>query len=89
MDIGIQIGRFIPYMLDNIELLGWLATAILLIGYYLNAKQLRESWLVWVIGNTFMGIYAYMIDSMSVVCLSVVLIGLNVYGYNSWKNNKF
>ena len=31
----------------NIEWLGWVATAILLIGYYLNAKKYTCSFIVW------------------------------------------
>tara|TARA_B100000214_G_C23830492_1_gene563925 strand:+ start:629 stop:850 length:222 start_codon:yes stop_codon:yes gene_type:complete len=72
----------------NIELLGWVATGILLVGYFLNAKKQTISWLFWIVGNTLMGIYAYLINSMSVVFLSLVLIGLNVYGYYSWKRDK-
>ena len=71
----------------DVELIGWIATVLLLIGYYLNAKRQRISWVVWIAGNTLMGVYAYMISSMSVACLSVILVGLNIYGYNSWKNN--
>ena len=72
----------------DIELLGWAATGILLVGYFLNAKKQTISWLFWIVGNTLMGIYAYLINSMSVVFLSLVLIGLNVYGYYSWKRDK-
>ena len=72
----------------NIELIGWVATMLLLVGYYLNAKKLLVSWIIWIIGNSAMAVYAYMIDSMSVVTLSVVLVGLNLYGYKKWKTDK-
>jgi len=72
----------------NIEWLGWFATILLLIGYYLNAKKHIESWIVWVAGNTAMLIYAYVIHSYSIVFLSFTLIMLNVYGYISWRQNK-
>ena len=72
----------------NIEILGWIATAILLIGYYLNAKKYISSFIIWFIGNTLMGIYAYVIESFSVVALSIVLMVLNLYGYNNWKSDK-
>ena len=72
----------------NIEILGWIATAILLIGYYLNAKKYISSFIIWFTGNALMGIYAYVIESFSVVALSIVLMILNLYGYNSWKSDK-
>ena len=72
----------------NIEILGWIATAILLIGYYLNAKKYISSFIIWFTGNALMGIYAYVIESFSVVALSIVLMVLNLYGYNSWKTDK-
>ena len=37
-----------------IEILGWLGTASILFGYYLNAKKLEMSWVVWFLGNLFM-----------------------------------
>ena len=74
-------------MIDNIELLGWAATLTLLIGYYLNAKKKISSWCFWLIGNTMMLGYAYLISSHSIAFLSVVLIGMNLYGYFSWKNS--
>ena len=72
----------------NIEILGWIATAILLIGYYLNAKKYISSFIIWFTGNALMGIYAYVIESFSVVALSIVLMVLNLYGYNNWKSDK-
>ena len=71
-----------------IELLGWIATALLLIGYYLNAKKNLNSWLVWLVGNSVMLIYALFIDSYSVAFLSVVLVFLNIYGFRSWRKNQ-
>jgi nicotinamide riboside transporter PnuC len=72
----------------SIEYLGWIATATLLVGYYMNAKQLLTSWIVWFFGNLFMLIYALVINSYSVAFLSIALMALNIYGYRSWKQNK-
>ena len=52
----------------NIELLGWLATIILLVGYLLNARKSICSWIVWFHGNALMLIYALAIESYSVAC---------------------
>ena len=69
----------------GIELIGWIATAILLLGYYLNANKQISSWAFWFIGNGIMLVYALLIQSYSVASLSVILMGLNIYGYVSWK----
>ncbi len=74
--------------MNDVEVLGWIATAILLIGYYLNAKKLISSWIFWLAGNTVMLVYAMLISSYSVAFLSVVLIGMNIYGYLSWKKDR-
>ena len=72
----------------NIEIIGWVATMILLLGYYSNAKKSIWSWVIWFHGNTLMLIYALYIHSYSVAFLSIVLMAMNVYGYISWKNTK-
>ena len=68
----------------NIEWLGWTATALLLVGYYLNANKNIISWFFWFFGNTIMLVYAILIQSYSVAFLSVFLMGMNVYGYMRW-----
>jgi len=67
------------------QVLGWIATFILLVGYYLNAKKQTSSWVVWFIGNTLMLIYSAIIEAYAVSFLSLFLMILNVYGYISWK----
>jgi len=73
--------------MNGIEYLGWFATGILLVGYYLNAKQNISSWILWFIGNSLMTFYAYAIQSYSVVFLSIILVIMNVYGYLNWKKS--
>tara|TARA_Y100000310_G_scaffold343125_1_gene449331 strand:- start:3433 stop:3657 length:225 start_codon:yes stop_codon:yes gene_type:complete len=70
-----------------IEILGWIATGFLLIGYFLNAKKHIVSWLLWIIGNSLMFGYAILIQSYSVAFLSIVLIIINIYGYYSWRKD--
>ena len=74
--------------MDYTEILGWTATALLLVGYYLNAKQYIYSWLGWLGGNSMMMIYAMLIQSYSVAFLSIVLVFLNIFGFYSWRKNK-
>jgi len=68
-----------------IDSLGWIATSLILLGYYLNAKQSVTSWLVWFLGNTFMLVYSIFISAWPQVGLAIALMVLNVYGYFEWK----
>lgn len=74
--------------MNGVEILGWFATVLLLVGYYFNARKKISSWIIWVIGNSTMLVYAYLITSSSIMFLSFVLVLLNIYGYNSWKKDK-
>ena len=67
------------------DIIGWLGTVCILFGYYLNARKLDLSWIVWFLGNLFMLVYSVKIEANPQVLLAVVLMGLNVYGYLNWK----
>ena len=66
------------------EVLGWIATILILIGYYLNAKKLISSWLSWFIGNFLMVLYSFSIQAWPQLVLAFILMGLNIYGYLNW-----
>ena len=68
-----------------INLLGWIATTLILLGYYLNAKQDTSSWIVWFVGNLCMLVYSLLIQAGPQVGLAIALLCLNVYGYIEWK----
>ena len=68
-----------------INLIGWLATTFILLGYYLNAKQSVTSWIVWFVGNSLMLVYSLLISAGPQVGLAIALLCLNVYGYVEWK----
>lgn len=74
-------------MTIGVELIGWIATIVILAGYYLNAKQIIGSWLVWIVGNIFMLIYSLLIHSSALEFLSIILIGMNIYGYSKWRKS--
>jgi len=74
--------------MDFIDLLGWTATTLLLIGYYFNAKKYIYSWIIWMAGNSIMLIYALLIQSNSLAFLSIVLVFLNIFGWHSWRKPK-
>ena len=40
------------------DIIGWLGTICILFGYYLNARKLEVSWIVWFLGNLFMLVYS-------------------------------
>ena len=88
IDNPVNYPDMVENYMDYTEILGWIATAILLVGYYLNAKQYIYSWLVWLVGNSMMMIYAMLIQSYSVAFLSIVLVFLNIFGFYSWRKNK-
>jgi hypothetical protein len=67
------------------DLIGWLGTVCILFGYYLNAKKLDMSWIIWFLGNLFMLVYSISISASPQVLLAIVLMGLNVYGYINWR----
>ena len=66
------------------HMLGWIGALFVLVGYYLNANQMISSWLVWVVGNTLIGIYCLKKEAYPTAVMSFVLVILNIYGYFNW-----
>lgn len=63
------------------EVLGWLSTALILAGYFLNSnQQLKYAILVWCTGDIGWIIYDMSINNISHAVLSGVIILLNIYG---------
>ena len=73
-----------------IELLGWISTGLVLVGYVLNAKDVRTGAMVtWIVGDTGWIVYDFFIDNVSHLVLSLVIITINVYGmYNIAKKKQ-
>jgi hypothetical protein len=73
-----------------IEILGWLCTGLVMLGYVLNSKQmLRQAIVVWVTGDIGWIIYDIFITNWSHAVLSAMIIGINLYGiYNIKKKEK-
>ena len=67
-----------------IEFLGWIRTALVLLGYICNARQLfTYAMIAWIIGDIGWVTYDFLIDNFSHLVLSIVIISINVYGmYN-------
>jgi nicotinamide riboside transporter PnuC len=67
------------------HLLGWLGAFLIFLGYYLNANEMIQSWLVWIAGNLLVGIYCLNKKAYPTAAMSFVLVIFNFYGYFSWK----
>ena len=64
-----------------IELLGWGSTALVLLGYIMNARgNSNMAMITWIVGDTGWIVYDFFIDNLSHLVLSLIIIAINVYG---------
>ena len=64
-----------------IEILGWISTALVLIGFGLNARgKFHYAMITWIIGDICWITYDFYITNFSHLVLSLVIIAINVYG---------
>jgi hypothetical protein len=62
-----------------IETIGYIATALVLIGYALNSQQrLLGACITWIIGDVLWVTYDIMIQNMPHTILSALIIALNI-----------
>ena len=72
-----------------IEVLGWTSTALVLLGYILNAKtKFKAAMVVWIVGDIGWITYDFYIDNISNLVLSTVIININLYGILKKKKKK-
>jgi hypothetical protein len=76
-----------------IDLLGWVSTALVLLGYITNARGYHKwAMITWILGDCGWIIYDIYIQNISHLVLSLVIILINLTGiYRLWKsssNNK-
>jgi len=64
--------------------MGWVGALLVLYGYYLNAHMNSNSWLVWCVGNFFVGRYCLSKGAYPAAVMSFALMVMNVYGYVTW-----
>ena len=63
------------------EILGWICTVLVLIGYFLNAnKKLIQALIIWLIGDIGWIIYDIHINNFSHLTLCTIIIGINIFG---------
>ena len=64
-----------------IEVLGWVSTVIVLIGFVLNARGIFTwAMVAWIVGDVGWITYDFFINNFSHLVLSLVIISINVYG---------
>ena len=64
-----------------IEVLGWIGTLLVLIGYWANSNsQHRLAMTTWIAGDIIWITYDIFIENWSHMVLSSVIIGINIYG---------
>lgn len=64
-----------------IEILGWISTALVLIGFMTNATgKPITAMALWIIGDIGWIVYDIYIQNMSHMVLSTVIIIINIYG---------
>ena len=72
-----------------IEALGWISTALVLLGYIFNAKmKYQTAMVVWIIGDIGWITYDFYITNFSHLVLSVVIISINLYGIYQHKTSQ-
>ena len=70
--------------MNIMEKLIWLNTFVAIAGTYLNAKQNRIGFIIWMITNAFFVAYNLMIGSYAQATLFFVYFGLALYGWINW-----
>jgi len=66
------------------ETIGWLGAFLVIFGYYLNANESIQSWLIWIIGNICVTVYAVHKKTYPTALMSCVIAIMNIYGYFKW-----
>ena len=67
------------------NILGWIGALTVLFGYYLNAKKVMSSWLIWLLGNALVAVYSFHLSAYPTAFMSIVIMVMNIYGYFQWK----
>ena len=72
-----------------VEVLGWVSTILVLIGFYLNAIDYKKlAMLGWLMGDAGWICYDFMIDNYSHFTLSFIIILINAFGFYRLQKNK-
>ena len=69
---------------NSVDLIGWIGTVMVILGYYFNAKKIKTCFIIWGLGNVAFLIYAILIDAPPQIAISIFVIVMNVYGFKEW-----
>ena len=67
-----------------IDMIGWLGFALILLGYYFNAKKKLYCFYIWGLGNIVYILYGFVINAFPIMAMSVFVLIMNIYGYLNW-----
>jgi hypothetical protein len=69
------------------DIFGWIGNVGYILGLYYLANKKKPIPSMWwnVFGNTLYVFYSILLHTPSLVVLSVLLIGMNLYGIHKWK----
>lgn len=70
------------------ELLGWVATVISIIGIILNARKNMLCWPTWLVSNVLWVTYFLVLGDFPSIILWIVFSIFNVYGWIQWSKDK-
>ncbi len=70
--------------MNNIEKFIWLNTIVAIIGTYLNAKQVRFGFIIWMLTNAVFVGYNIYIHAYAQATLFFVYFGLALFGWINW-----
>ena len=72
-----------------IEILGWVCTALVLIGFIVNARgHFLPALIWWIVGDIGWIVYDIYIHNISHMVLGLVIIAINIYGIIRYQKNK-
>lgn len=70
--------------MNNIEKFIWLNTIVAIVGTYLNAKQVRFGFIIWMLTNAVFVGYNIYIQAYAQATLFFVYFGLALFGWINW-----
>ena len=78
-------------MVNSVQILGWLSTIFVLIGYFTNSiHKPKTAMVLWIIGDIGWIIYDFCINNFSHLFLSSIIITINIYGiFRILKSTKY
>jgi nicotinamide riboside transporter PnuC len=71
-----------------IDIANWVVTAVALLGAYLNAKQKKEGFLLWMISNAHLAAYNATQEEYAQALLFLAYLGITIHGFYTWKKNE-